>query len=144
MNYLLQLLSPNLSELDTLFQRRHQSSWTYSLLTMTRVSSAILIASHVVPFGLGPRRCSGEPIARLELLLFFTTILQQCTIEEAPGCPIDLDNYYMGLAITHLPFKAIFRSRNGDWWNTQLSSIIISNLSFLVIMLFPIHVSLVH
>ena len=30
-------------ELDTLFQRRHQSSWTYSLLTMTRVSSAILI-----------------------------------------------------------------------------------------------------
>ena len=73
------------------------------------------LASCVVPFGLGQRRCTGEAVVRLEIFVFFATILQQCTIEQAPGHPLDLDNYFMGLAITHLPFKVTFRSRNGDW-----------------------------
>ena len=69
----------------------------------------------VVPFGLGNRRCAGEPLARLEVFLFFATILQQCTIEEAPGSPLDPDNYIMGFVIVHKPFKVIFRSRKGEW-----------------------------
>lgn len=69
----------------------------------------------VVPYGLGYRRCSGEPVARLEIFMFFATILQQCIIEEAPGHPLDLGNYIMAFGIMHKPFQVIFRSRSGEW-----------------------------
>ena len=72
-------------------------------------------ARFIVPFSLGQRRCAGESVARLEVFLFFTTILHQCTVEQAPGHPLDLNDYIMTLGITYNPFKVIFRSRNKDW-----------------------------
>ena len=69
----------------------------------------------VVPYGLGQRRCAGEPVARLEIFMFFATILHQCTIKQAPGRPLDTQNYFFGFGIQHYPFKVIFLSRNGDW-----------------------------
>ena len=59
------------------------------------------LAKCIVPYGLGLRRCAGEPVARLEVFLFFATILQQCTIEQDPGCP--LNHYIMALRIIHMP-----------------------------------------
>ena len=69
----------------------------------------------VVPYSLGQRRCAGEPVARSEIFVFFATILHQCTIEQAPGHPLDTNNYFIGFALQHYPIKVIFRSRNGDW-----------------------------
>ena len=75
----------------------------------------VALSECIVPYSLGHRRCVGEPVARLEVFLFFATILHQCTIEQAPGHPLDLNNYVMGFGIIHAPFKVIFRSRKGDW-----------------------------
>ena len=69
----------------------------------------------VIPYGLGLRRCGGESVARLEVFLFFASILQQCTVEESPEYPLDVNDYIMTFAITHSPIKLVFRSRNGDW-----------------------------
>jgi len=73
------------------------------------------ITQHVVPYGLGHRRCAGEPVARLEVFLFFATILQQCVIKESPNHPLDVEDYIMALGIMPKPFKVIFLSRNGKW-----------------------------
>ena len=73
------------------------------------------LSQYVSPYGLGFRRCAGEPVARLEVSLFFCTILQQCYIEEAEGHKLDIDNYIMTFGISHKPFKVIFRSRQGKW-----------------------------
>ena len=73
------------------------------------------LAQFVSPYGLGFRRCAGEPVARLEVSLFFATILQQCRIEPAEGHSLDIDNYVMTFGISHRPFKVIFRSRQGQW-----------------------------
>ena len=73
------------------------------------------LTEYVVPYGLGHRRCAGEPVARLEVFLFLATILQQCTIKESPEHLLDLDDYIMGFGIMHKHFKVIFLSRNGKW-----------------------------
>ncbi|KAI6659251.1 Cytochrome P450 1A1 [Oopsacas minuta] len=73
------------------------------------------LAQYVSPYSIGFRRCAGEPVARLEVSVFFATILQQCRIESAPDHPLDLDNYIMTFGIYHKPFKVIFRSRFGEW-----------------------------
>ena len=73
------------------------------------------LTEYVVPYGLGHRRCAGEPVARLEVFLFLATILQQCTIKESPEHPLDLDDYIMGFGIMHKHFKLIFLSRNEEW-----------------------------
>ena len=73
------------------------------------------ISKCVVPYGVGLRRCAGEPVARLDVFLLFATILQQCTIKQAPGCPLNLDNYVMALTKQHSPCKVIVHSRNKEW-----------------------------
>ncbi|XP_038640227.1 cytochrome P450 1A1 [Scyliorhinus canicula] len=51
-------------------------------------------------FGMGKRRCIGEPIARMEVFLFFTTLVQQLRFENKPGQDIDMTPQY-GLTMKH-------------------------------------------
>lgn len=37
------------------------------------------------PFGLGPRRCLGEYLGRLEIFMFFTNLMHKFKFEKAPG-----------------------------------------------------------
>ncbi len=69
------------------------------------------LASRVVAFGLGQRRCAGEKLGRFQLFLFFATLLQQCTIEESPAHPLDTEDYIMTIGIMHGPIKVILHSR---------------------------------
>lgn len=43
-----------------------------------------------LPFSAGKRRCAGENLARAELFLFFTRLLQNFTFQAPPGTEIDI------------------------------------------------------
>jgi cytochrome P450 len=66
---------------------------------------------NVIPYGLGLRRCAGEIIARLEVAVFFVSMMQRCIIEESPDHPLDFENYIMTFGISHRPFKLVFKPR---------------------------------
>ncbi|XP_069831999.1 cytochrome P450 2C5-like isoform X2 [Dendropsophus ebraccatus] len=44
-----------------------------------------------IPFSLGKRSCAGENLAKIELFLFFTTLLQNFTFQVPPGAELDLN-----------------------------------------------------
>ncbi|XP_069832000.1 cytochrome P450 2K4-like [Dendropsophus ebraccatus] len=44
-----------------------------------------------IPFSLGKRSCAGENLAKMELFLFFTTLLQNFTFRAPPGAKLDLE-----------------------------------------------------
>lgn len=48
----------------------------------------------VLAFGMGKRRCIGESIARTEVFLFLTTLVQHLCFEKKPGQDIDMTPQY--------------------------------------------------
>ncbi|OCT81360.1 cytochrome P450 2B1 isoform X2 [Xenopus laevis] len=55
-----------------------------------------------LPFSAGKRICAGETLARMELFLFFTKLLQNFTFQPPPGVEVDLT---CGVAITSIPLE---------------------------------------
>ncbi|KAM3930498.1 cytochrome P450 2K4-like [Leptodactylus fuscus] len=53
-----------------------------------------------IPFSLGKRTCAGETLAKMELFLFFTTLLQNFTFQAPPGAKLDLTP---GEGVTNAP-----------------------------------------
>ncbi|CAJ0934876.1 unnamed protein product, partial [Ranitomeya imitator] len=43
-----------------------------------------------IPFSIGKRSCAGETLAKMELFLFFTTLLQNFNFQPIPGAKLDL------------------------------------------------------
>ncbi len=68
---------------------------------------------HVIPFGVGKRRCLGETLAKMELYLFFTGIVHQFDIESAPGAVLNTEDYLISTALMPQPYQAKFVSRAG-------------------------------
>ncbi|XP_072552347.1 cytochrome P450 2B4-like [Salminus brasiliensis] len=64
-----------------------------------------------VPFSLGPRVCLGETLARTELFIFFTSLLQRLKFSWPPGAPRPNMDGIVGLVRSNLPFDTICRSR---------------------------------
>ncbi|XP_075717050.1 cytochrome P450 2K1-like isoform X2 [Rhinoderma darwinii] len=54
-----------------------------------------------IPFSLGKRSCAGENLAKTEIFLFFTTLLQNFTFQAPPGAKLDLTP---ALGFTNSPF----------------------------------------
>ncbi|NWI96530.1 CP1A5 protein, partial [Pitta sordida] len=54
----------------------------------------------VLVFGLGKRRCIGEPIARWQVFLFLSTLLQQLEFSVCDGQKVDMTPLY-GLTLRH-------------------------------------------
>ncbi|XP_009975988.1 PREDICTED: cytochrome P450 1A5-like [Tauraco erythrolophus] len=54
----------------------------------------------VLIFGLGKRRCIGEPIARWQIFLFLSTLLQQLEFSVRDGKKVDMTQLY-GLSLKH-------------------------------------------
>ncbi|XP_060087086.1 cytochrome P450 2K6-like [Heteronotia binoei] len=60
-----------------------------------------------LPFSAGRRMCAGETLAKMELFLFFASLLQRFTFQPAPGMSKeDLDlTPAVGLAVSPMPFS---------------------------------------
>ncbi|XP_051855523.1 cytochrome P450 2J4-like [Antechinus flavipes] len=57
-----------------------------------------------LPFSVGKRACLGEQLARAELFLFFTSLLQKFTFQPPPNTQLSLD-FLSGLTVSPVPYK---------------------------------------
>ncbi|KAL3877361.1 hypothetical protein ACJMK2_035083 [Sinanodonta woodiana] len=63
-----------------------------------------------LPFGLGRRRCLGEYLARTELLIFFTTLIQRCNFIRPDGETYTKDGV-LGLTYNPKPYNVLVLER---------------------------------
>ncbi|KAH9513903.1 cytochrome P450 2 sub U member 1 [Bulinus truncatus] len=64
----------------------------------------------MVSFSVGPRSCLGENLAKMEMFIFFTRILQFFTVKPAPGKTIDLTPF-AGFVFQPIPQDLVFVKR---------------------------------
>ena len=63
-----------------------------------------------LPFGAGKRRCPGEQLARMEIFLFFCTVMQKCKFDVIKGQEPIVDSKY-GLTLKPKDFKVLVSAR---------------------------------
>jgi len=66
---------------------------------------------HLIPFSIGKRQCLGETLAKAELFLFFTGILQQFEIKPEVDGEFPSEDYDNGVTVLPKPFKLRLHSR---------------------------------
>lgn len=73
-------------------------------------NNKISLPDNFVPFGIGKHRCLGETLARANIFLFVSTLLQRFTFSIVPEHPPVAD-WRDGVTPGPLPFKARIRAR---------------------------------
>lgn len=67
-----------------------------------------------LPFGAGPRVCVGESLARLELFLFLSSLLQRMSFRLPNGDPPPNLQGRLGVVLQPLPFNVVVTPRGGS------------------------------
>jgi cytochrome P450 len=70
----------------------------------------ITLADTYIPFGFGKHRCLGESLARANIFLFTSALLQHFNFSISPGCPPSTE-CIDGVTPGPLPFKALITPR---------------------------------
>ncbi|XP_041987216.1 farnesoate epoxidase-like [Aricia agestis] len=65
----------------------------------------------LLPFGLGKRRCMGEGLARSELFIFLTHVLQRFNIKVPDGDPLPSTEPVDGITLSAKDFNIVFEPR---------------------------------
>lgn len=68
------------------------------------------LVERVLVFGMGIRKCLGEEVARNEIFIFITTILQQLNLKKCSGAQLDLTPMY-GLTMKPKPYQLLAEPR---------------------------------
>ncbi|XP_077968458.1 cytochrome P450 2B1-like [Styela clava] len=69
-------------------------------------------SNQVVPFSVGPRYCLSEQLAKMELFLFLTNVIQRFEIVPDPEKPLpSFRDSVTGMADVALPYEVSFRQR---------------------------------
>lgn len=66
---------------------------------------------YLIPFSAGSRRCMGEDLAKVELFVFFTTLMQRFTFKCPVGHPPPSLNAVMGVSLQPLPYSLYIEKR---------------------------------
>ena len=74
-------------------------------------AGAVRREEHFVPFSVGRRQCLGETLARTELFLFFTALLQHFTLLPAVEGELPAEEWQFGVTSLPKPFKLKLKHR---------------------------------
>jgi len=66
---------------------------------------------HLIPFCIGKRRCLGEPLAKAELFLFITSLVQAFKLLPESSDTVPTEEYQTGITVQPKPFKLVLKTR---------------------------------
>ncbi|CAG9558106.1 unnamed protein product [Danaus chrysippus] len=72
------------------------------------------IPDHFFPFGLSKHRCMGDVLAKCNMFVFITTMLQRFSFLPVPGEPLPSLDHVDGATASAAPFKALIIPRMQD------------------------------
>lgn len=71
----------------------------------------VSLPDHYFPFGLSKHRCMGDVLAKCNIFVFTTTMLQRFSFLPAPGEPLPSLDHVDGATPSAAPFKALVLPR---------------------------------
>ncbi|XP_067119558.1 cytochrome P450 2C28-like [Centruroides vittatus] len=77
---------------------------------LDETGSKLIRHDYYIPFSLGKMSCPGETLAKTELFLYFTTMLQNFTIKPPEGVILDMEGT-LGIAYASKPQKLCYLER---------------------------------
>lgn len=79
---------------------------------------------YFLPFGVGRRMCLGEVLARMEIFLFFSSLLHAFEISVPEGDTLPNLKGVAGITINPHPFRIRLKPRPMEWdfWSTTIRS----------------------